>query len=250
MNALAGRWIRYANGRWDFKLDMSRFGRCINCKSIGGVQELQREINNAFRVDIRKVFTELSTYLAEDAVAQPNGDCTLPLQIGTGAEYRTFRSLHKTDPSVNIFVTLQEIRGDRLEILRPPLGKPCGNQWNNTTDFGDVSGVDVHHVTHGCTLVLNESVDSVYDTTLPPYCESSDSANKRHCIFNDLNHLGSQEDLLYNACVPDSEGDDETEDAYSDEEDYDYDFWTDFVRTYKGGEDWLNSKNKKTHISV
>lgn len=135
VSIIAGRWIRYINGSWDFKLDMTRFGRCVNCKSINGVDNLRTTIAHMYGLDVRVVSVEI-TYWMEDALAELNGECTQTLDISTNAEYMTFKTLHKTDKSVKVLVTFKEIRGGRLEILGPEEGKVGDNKWFDKWDLG------------------------------------------------------------------------------------------------------------------
>ena len=41
---MAGRWIRYDNGAWDFKIDNDRMGRAVDCSTIKGVCGLKDSI--------------------------------------------------------------------------------------------------------------------------------------------------------------------------------------------------------------
>ena len=41
---MAGRWIMYENGAWDFKIDNDRMGRTVDCSKIKGVDGLKESI--------------------------------------------------------------------------------------------------------------------------------------------------------------------------------------------------------------
>ncbi|CAN6859671.1 unnamed protein product, partial [Brassica oleracea] len=78
---MAGRWIMYDNGAWDFKIDNDRMGRTVDCSKIKGVDGLKE---------------------------------TAPIQITTDTDYKIFRALHRADKSVNVFVTFREFVGAEM----------------------------------------------------------------------------------------------------------------------------------------
>ncbi|WZZ48976.1 hypothetical protein YC2023_049083 [Brassica napus] len=79
---MAGRWMIYDNGAWDFKIDNDRMGIAVDCSSIKGV-------------------------------------CgAAPVEIATDTDYKIFKALHRTDKSFNIFVTFREIDGGEMIFLR------------------------------------------------------------------------------------------------------------------------------------
>ncbi|CAN7042374.1 unnamed protein product, partial [Brassica oleracea var. botrytis] len=76
---MAGRWIMYDNGAWDFKIDNDRMGRTVDCSKIKGVDGLKE------------------------------------IQITTDTDYKIFKALHRADKSVNVFVTFREfVRGGMI----------------------------------------------------------------------------------------------------------------------------------------
>ncbi|CAN6870732.1 unnamed protein product [Brassica oleracea] len=68
---MAGRWIMYENGAWDFKIDNDRMGRTVDCSKIKGVDGLK------------------------------------VIQITTDTDYKIFKALHRAEKSVNVFVTFR-----------------------------------------------------------------------------------------------------------------------------------------------
>ncbi|CAN6984289.1 unnamed protein product, partial [Brassica oleracea var. botrytis] len=79
---MAGRWIMYDNGAWDFKIDNDKMGRTVDCSKIKGVDGLKE------------------------------------IQITADTGYKIFRALHRADKSVNVFVTFREFVGGEMIFLR------------------------------------------------------------------------------------------------------------------------------------
>ncbi|CAN6906243.1 unnamed protein product, partial [Brassica oleracea] len=79
---MAGRWIMYENGAWDFKIDNDRMGRTVDCSKIKGVDRLK------------------------------------VIQITTDTDYKIFKALHRAEKSVNVFVTFREFVGGEMIFLR------------------------------------------------------------------------------------------------------------------------------------
>ncbi|KAF2585610.1 hypothetical protein F2Q70_00036494 [Brassica cretica] len=84
---MAGRWIMYDNGGWDFKIDNERMGRAVDFLQIKGVNGLKDSI--------------LAAYGAA------------PVEIATTTVYKIFKALHRTNKSFNVFVTFGEIVGEK-----------------------------------------------------------------------------------------------------------------------------------------
>ena len=63
VTVMAGRWIRLKNGRWEFKIDMSRTGRSINCRNVGSWEELRVLIASAYTLDAKLISVEMSYWL-------------------------------------------------------------------------------------------------------------------------------------------------------------------------------------------
>ncbi|KAL0723234.1 hypothetical protein Bca4012_037833 [Brassica carinata] len=76
---MAGRWIMYDNGAWDFKIDNDRMGRAVDSSVIRG---------------------------------------TAPVEIETNKDFRIFKALHRADKSVNLFVTFRECVAGEMIYLR------------------------------------------------------------------------------------------------------------------------------------
>ncbi|KAF3507305.1 hypothetical protein F2Q69_00008447 [Brassica cretica] len=89
---MAGRWIMYDNGGWDFKIDNERMGRAVDFSQIKGVNGLKDSI--------------LAAYGAA------------PVEIATTTVYKIFKALHRTNKSFNVFVTFGEIVGEKMIFLR------------------------------------------------------------------------------------------------------------------------------------
>ncbi|CAN8289218.1 unnamed protein product [Cochlearia groenlandica] len=189
---------------------------------------MRSTIAHMYGLEVRVVSVEM-TYWMEDALAELNGEGTQPLDISTNAEYRTFKTLHKTDKFVNILVTFKENRGGRLEILGPEEGE--GNRVVED-DFDD------------CQLI--ECIEQIEEE------EGSGGSNtSNECVSNSKDVENEEEDEDDEDYEDEREGDDEDSDdendgcsgdGYTDEEDYDYEKWSEFVRTNTGGEDISTSK--------
>ncbi|KAL0655381.1 hypothetical protein Bca4012_075965 [Brassica carinata] len=87
---MAGRWIMFDNGAWNFKIDNDRMGRTVDTSRIRGAEELKTCIVAAYGL----------------------------LEIATDKDFRIFKALHRADKSVNLFVTLSESVGGEMIFLR------------------------------------------------------------------------------------------------------------------------------------
>ncbi|KAL0678937.1 hypothetical protein Bca4012_006918 [Brassica carinata] len=96
---MAGRWIMYDNGGWDFKIDNERMGRAVNFSQIKGVNGLKDSI--------------LAAYESEMV-----GKGAAPVEIATTTVYKIFKALHRTNKSFNVFVTFGEIVREKMIFLR------------------------------------------------------------------------------------------------------------------------------------
>ncbi|KAF3560271.1 hypothetical protein F2Q69_00013042 [Brassica cretica] len=75
---MVDRWIMYYNGSWYFKIDNDRISRALDCSTIRGVEMLKDSI--------------LQEYV----------------EITNKDDYQIFRTLHREDKSVNVFVTFMD----------------------------------------------------------------------------------------------------------------------------------------------
>ncbi|CAA7042816.1 unnamed protein product [Microthlaspi erraticum] len=74
---MAGRWIIYWTGVWDFKIDKSRMGRKINVVGLQSIFAFRETVAAAYGVDARPECLELSYWL-EDPLAELNGGGSKP----------------------------------------------------------------------------------------------------------------------------------------------------------------------------
>ncbi|CAD5324378.1 unnamed protein product [Arabidopsis thaliana] len=64
------------------------------------------------------VFVEMS-YWANDVLVRLNGQETPPTEIKDDCSFRMFKSLLRSESSVNLFVTFKRMVDDKLEFLDP-----------------------------------------------------------------------------------------------------------------------------------
>ncbi|KAF2580386.1 hypothetical protein F2Q68_00005492 [Brassica cretica] len=62
---MAGRWIMYDNGAWDFKIDNDRMGRAVDCYSIKSVCGLKDSILAAYGLLGREIEVEMCYWLID-----------------------------------------------------------------------------------------------------------------------------------------------------------------------------------------
>ncbi|KAF3606860.1 hypothetical protein DY000_02049856 [Brassica cretica] len=114
---MAGRWIMFDNGAWDFKIDNDRMGRAVDSSRIRGAEELKTCILAAYGLLGREVLAEMSYWL-NDGESEMVGLVASPVEIATDKDFRIFKALHRADKSVNLFVTLRESVGGEMIFLR------------------------------------------------------------------------------------------------------------------------------------
>lgn len=68
----AGRWICCSNGWRDFKIDKSRMGRCMNCRMVTRVRQLEEMVLSLLGLEKKGIYVELS-YWFDDILARVNG---------------------------------------------------------------------------------------------------------------------------------------------------------------------------------
>ena len=106
---------------------------------------------------VNDVFVEMS-YWADDVLVRLNGQETPPTEIKDDWSFRMFKSLLRSDSSVNLFVTFKRMVDDKLEFLDPlEIAVPPYNrgfpliQGDNTVKelqpfiFGVPDKTSVHH---------------------------------------------------------------------------------------------------------
>ncbi|CDY52195.1 BnaCnng22080D [Brassica napus] len=114
---MAGRWIMFDNGAWDFKIDNDKMGRAVDSSRIRGDEELKTCIVAAYGLLGREVLAEMSYWL-NDGESEMVGLVASPVEIATDKDFRIFKALHRADKSVNLFVTLRESVGGKMIFLR------------------------------------------------------------------------------------------------------------------------------------
>ncbi|CAN7022953.1 unnamed protein product [Brassica rapa subsp. trilocularis] len=114
---MAGRWIMFDNGAWDFKIDNDKMGRAVDSSKIRGAEELKTCILTAYGLLGREVSAEMSYWL-NDGESEMVGLVASPVEIATDKDFRIFKALHRADKSVNLFVTLRESVGGEMIFLR------------------------------------------------------------------------------------------------------------------------------------
>ncbi|CAF1894435.1 unnamed protein product [Brassica napus] len=114
---MAGRWIMFDNGAWDFKIDNDKMGRAVDSSRIRGAEELKTCIVAAYGLLGREVLAEMSYWL-NDGESEMVGLVAFPVEIATDKDFKIFKALHRADKSVNLFVTLRESVGGEMIFLR------------------------------------------------------------------------------------------------------------------------------------
>jgi len=109
---MAGRWIMYDNGGWDFKIDNERMGRAVDFSQIKGVNGLKDSILASYGLLGRDLEVEMCYWLI-DGESEMIGKGATPVEIATNTDYKIFKSLHRTDKSCNVFMTFREIVGKK-----------------------------------------------------------------------------------------------------------------------------------------
>ncbi|KAL0681997.1 hypothetical protein Bca4012_048844 [Brassica carinata] len=114
---MAGRWIMFDNGAWDFKIDNDKMGRAVDSSRIRSAEELKTCIVAAYGLLGREVLAEMSYWL-NDGESEMVGLVAFPVEIATDKDFKIFKALHRADKSVNLFVTLRESVGGEMIFLR------------------------------------------------------------------------------------------------------------------------------------
>ncbi|WZY77079.1 hypothetical protein YC2023_023463 [Brassica napus] len=114
---MAGRWIMYDNGGWDFKIDNERMGRAVDFSQIKGVNGLKDSILAAYGLLGRDIEVEMFYWLI-DGESEMVGKGAAPVEIATDTDYKIFKALYRTDKSFNVFVKFREIVGEKNDIFK------------------------------------------------------------------------------------------------------------------------------------
>ncbi|WZZ34550.1 hypothetical protein YC2023_017951 [Brassica napus] len=96
---MAGRWIMYDNGGWDFKIDNERMGRAVDFSQIKGVNGLKDSILASYGLLGRDLEVEMRYWLI-DGESEMVGKGAAPVEIATDTDYKIFKALPRTDKQV------------------------------------------------------------------------------------------------------------------------------------------------------
>ncbi|KAJ4902193.1 Uncharacterized protein Rs2_16144 [Raphanus sativus] len=114
---MAGRWIMYDTGSWDFKIYNDLLGRVVDTSGLKDADGLEERILNEFGLLGREIFSDMSYWL-NDEDSDMVGKDAAPVQISSVRDYKIFRALARADKSVNLFVTFMELVGGERVFLR------------------------------------------------------------------------------------------------------------------------------------
>ncbi|KAF3489258.1 hypothetical protein F2Q69_00052541 [Brassica cretica] len=89
---MAGRWITYDFGAWDFKIDNDRMGRAVDCSTIKGICGLKDSILAAYGLLGREIEVEMCYWLI-DGDSEMVGKRAAPVEISTDTDYKIFKML-------------------------------------------------------------------------------------------------------------------------------------------------------------
>ncbi|WZZ45181.1 hypothetical protein YC2023_041440 [Brassica napus] len=204
---MAGRWIMYDNGAWDFKIDNDKMGRTVDCSKIKGVDGLKESIYAEYCLLGREILAEMSYWL-NDGECDMVGVGAAPVQITADTDYKIFRALHRADKSVNVFVTFREFVGGEMIFLR---------MWDHASVFPRQHSFSEHEKEKICGG--NSAVDNG---------KNKEANVEVGCGVNP----GSDDLPQQNYMAIDSgenKGDDMGEDE-DDDGDYDYNYWHEYCR--------------------
>ncbi|WZZ13902.1 hypothetical protein YC2023_106991 [Brassica napus] len=88
---MAGRWIKYDNGGWDFKIDNERMGRAVDFLQIKGVNGLKDIILASYGLLGRDLEVEMCYWLI-DGESEMVGKRAAPVEIATTTDYKIFKT--------------------------------------------------------------------------------------------------------------------------------------------------------------
>lgn len=170
---MAGRWIQYDSGDWDFKIDNDRMRRAIDVELITGLDMLKQKSIEEYGLIGVSLIVELSYWL-HGVVSAVTDESQYPLQISNPEDLKIFTSVRKVDKSANIFVTFREIVDGKLIFLRPRgcVGTSNGVDDMNELRVGSTSGVVVGEVDVVTGNELEEcEIDVLDDDTIMRHVE-------------------------------------------------------------------------------
>ncbi|CAA7019987.1 unnamed protein product [Microthlaspi erraticum] len=254
---LAGTWVRLEDGVFEFKLDMSRMCRSIYCRKTDGIDALRSKVSAEYAIDCRVVSVDL-TYLIDDVLAEKYGNGSQPTEIVSTRDYRSFLFLHKADKSLNLFVMFRETVGDELVIMKPKprlrAGLSLGALSSGVEDDVDQTARNGVDGDLGRNSIIEESddeeflraVDALEASVLEAKSTSGVEASALEAKsasgqseepevgidFDDVPDYEEEYEYDEEGCVgsEDDVPDTEEGDYYYDDGEYDYDWWTEYVR--------------------
>lgn len=97
----------YYNGSWYFKIDNDRISRALDCSTIRGVQMLKDSILQEYGMLGRLISVDMC-YQLYDGDSNIIEKLVVPVEITNKDDYQIFRTLHREDKSVNVFVTFMD----------------------------------------------------------------------------------------------------------------------------------------------
>lgn len=257
----AGRWICYINRLWDFKIDMSRMARCISCKNVTSVRQLEESVAKVlYGVCRLGIWVELS-YWFDDMLVRVQGKEISACIISSDGGLRSFFLLREGDKSLNLFVTFRESVGGELMMLNESLPK-VNKKWLGEKVKVSTVVICERHCTESVPTSAVASIEgpedygveqrTVWEVGSTSNAEgtnigaggSSFEADDPWWVDDDalIAHMEAMEaGLLEDVVEADGDGkivaesevgeDDEDDDCeeVEEESDYDYDFWTEYV---------------------
>ncbi|KAL0666455.1 hypothetical protein Bca4012_029159 [Brassica carinata] len=248
---MAGRWIMYDNGAWDFKIDNDRMGSAVDCSSIKGVCRLKDSILDAYGLLGREIEVEMCYWLI-DGESEMLGKGAAPVEIATDTDYKIFKALHRTDKSFIVFVTFREIVGGEMIFLRSE--RDIFTQTNATAIIVDddenlIRQVEANEAAIGLNFEATEvggskdsraAADGVCGVNL-----EAENIRQQSCVEQILvqrrknkqaNVEAASGDDIGNVAgcavmdVDKRKGNDYDNGEEEDDSDYDYNYWHEFVR--------------------
>ncbi|KAL0796088.1 hypothetical protein Bca101_067465 [Brassica carinata] len=194
---MAGCWIRYCNGDWDFKIDKDRMGRAIDVEFITSVDKLKERILEEYGLLGAPVTVDFS-YWFPVAVSSVTGERVYPLQISTINDYKVFTSFRIVSKLSNVFVTFRDkVDETTSAVVDVVSGKEMKGGGEEVLDDATI-------------LMYVEQIEAVY------------SAKALELAVVDGTAIENEKTV-------DNKDGEIAEDDEEDEEEYDYNEWHDFV---------------------
>ncbi|KAL0729396.1 hypothetical protein Bca4012_025489 [Brassica carinata] len=274
---MAGRWIMYDTGAWDFKIDNDRMGRAIDLSKIRGVEGLKGSIFAEYGLLGREVSVEMRYWL-NDGESDMVGTGAAPGEIVTDTDLRIFKALHRGDKSVNLFVTFRERVAGEMIFLRSeraimsPMNAPLGAPEQDDVDWvQEVEAIEALYKSKSLVGLIIESQSSGGanpESQFRPNKESCEQEKDNVCgnevgVVNGGNNEGAKNGLNKEGNLPQQMCSEEETEGHvlrrqwtkvklrwtveqagrcyvedeGDDYDYDYNQWDDYIRDSCGYKD-------------